>query len=126
MTGAMTHHHPHHYHVNWYFLVVLLVAVAVLGGLLIGPYITTRESAVIPVTGNQNAYTEYLRGEKVAYSMPASVTEAMTAYHLNESAYYTTTINSSEALSLNHSGEKYVMTASDYALLAYHLGEKDY
>ena len=127
MSGAMTHHHPHHrYHVNWYFLVVLMVAVAVIGGLLVGPYITTREAAIIPVTGNQNAYTEYLRGEKVAYSMPASVTDAMTAYHLNERAFYTKTINSSEALSLHHSGEKYVMTASDYALLAYHLGEKDY
>jgi len=127
MSGAMTHHHPHqHYHVNWYFLVVLLAAVAVLGGVLVEPYLTTREAAVIPVTGNQNAYTEYLRGEKVAYSMPGSVTDAMTAYHLDERAFYTKTISSSNALSLYHSGEKYVMTASDYALLTYRQGEKDY
>ena len=127
MSGAMTHRHPrHHYHVNWYFLVVLLAAIAVLGGVLVEPYLSTREAAVIPVTGNQNAYTEYLRGEKVAYSMPGSITDAMTAYHLNERAYYTKTINSSEALFLYHSGEKYVINVVEHALLNYRLGEKNY
>ena len=127
MSGTMTHRHPrHHYHVNWYFLVVLLAAIAVVGGIFVEPYLTTREAAVIPVTGNQNAYTEYLRGEKVAYSMPWSAADAMTAYHLNERSFYTKTINSSEALFLYHSGEKYVMTALDYTLLNYRLGEKNY
>jgi len=127
MSGAMTHHHPHHhYHVNWYFLIVLLAAVAILGGILVRPYLTTNDAIVIPVTGYQNAYTEYLRGEKIAYSMPGSVNDAMTAYHLNERAFYTKTIKSSDALSLYHFGEKYVMTALDYALLTYRLGEKNY
>ena len=127
MSGAMTHHQPHrHFHVNWYFLVVLLAAVAVIGGILVEPYITTREAAVIPVTGSQNAYVEYLRGEKVVYAMPATVSEALTTYHLGEKAFYAGMTKPSEALTTYHLGEKQVMSNIDYALLTYHLGEKDY
>jgi hypothetical protein len=128
MSGAMTHPHPHrHYHVNWYFLITLLVAVAVIGGILVIPYIAVPKTAVIPVTGNQNAYAEYLLGEKeTLYAMPLNVGEALTAYHLGEKTLPARLIVPSNALVAYHFGEKHVMNALDYALLTYRMGEKDY
>ena len=123
MSGTMTHPHRHH-NVYWYFLVAMLVAVIVIVGILVFPYFSVPKTAIIPVTGNQNAYAEYLLGEKTIYAMSAN--DAMAAYHLDERSLYTRTINSSEALSNHLFGEKHVMTALDYALLTYRSGEKDY
>ncbi len=125
MSGAMTHPH-HHHHINWYIVVILLAVIAFIGTILALPYITTPKTAVIPVTGSQNTYAEYLLGEKVIYAMPATVSEALTTYHLGEKAFYADMTRPSEALTAYHLGEKYVMSNIDYALLTYHLGEKDY
>lgn len=125
MSGAMTHPH-HHHHINWYLVVVLLVVIAILGGILVEPYITTPEPAIIPVTGDQNAYAEYLRGEKYIYAMPVMVGEALMAYHQGEKVIPVKLIQPSEALTIQHLGEKTVMDNIEFALLMYRIGEKDY
>jgi len=127
MSGTMTHPHHHRHHTAyWYFLIVMLAVIAIVGSSVIIPYITVPRSAVIPVTGSQNAYAEYLLGEKTLYAMPATASEALTIYHLGEKALSPKLIQSSEALTAYHFGERYVMSTLEYALYTYRMGEKDY
>ena len=127
MSGIMSHPHPYrHHHVNWYILAALLATIAVIGGILVVPYLTVSETAFIPVTGSQNAYTEYLQGEKYIHDMPATMGEVLTSYLFGEKVFYTKEVNSNQALTIYHVGEKHVMSALDYELLTYRMGEKDY
>lgn len=80
------------------------------------------KSAVVPATGIQNAYIQYLRGEKAIYANPVAVNNAITAYHLGEKPL----VDISNPLSAYRAGEQTLYEVSDLgtALSAYHLGEK--
>jgi hypothetical protein len=122
MSHTITHKHQH---VPVSVIITLAVVVILIGAIIVTPYITLPGSAVIPVTGNQNTYYEYIRGEKVIYAMPVLINNAITAYRLGEKTLYGV-YNSNEVLSVYRYGEKNVMSTQEYALLNYHMGEKDY
>jgi len=84
-------------------VVVTLIVIASVVTLSLAPAPNT-ESAVIPVTGNQNAYSQYLSGEK---------------------SYYSNAVDSSDALLAWHAGEKSITHYDpvEAALLQYRLGE---
>lgn len=127
--SLMTHPHPrqhHHPHVYQYIVIALVVVIALTGTLILVPSIANPKPAGVPAVEFQRAYTEYLRGEKVIYPMPATAGDVFTAYHLGEKILYAQPLSSSEALAVQRFGEKHVMSAAEYALWLYHLGEKDY
>lgn len=107
-------------------IITLVIAVIVIGVIIAIPYITSPRTAVIPVTGNQNVYSEYLRGEKLIFAAPMNVNDAMAAYRLGEKTTLTIAINSSGALTAYRFGEKSNLSMQEYALLIYRSGEKDY
>lgn len=124
--NAMSHAATHkHHHVPVSIIITLVIAIVVIGALIAIPYITSPKTAIIPVTGQQNAYAEYIIGEKTIYAMPFGVNRAMTTYRSGEKTIYHVS-NLNTALSSYRLGEKYVMSASEYALLVHRMGEKDY
>ena len=82
-------------------VVVLIVIVSV----VTISFVPAPKPAIIPVTGYQNAYFQYLSGEK---------------------AYYLNAVDSSDALLAWHVGEKSIthFDPVEAALLKYRLGEK--
>lgn len=122
MSGVLTNKNQI---VRFPLLLVLAIAIATIALLTIVPFITAPEVPVIPVTGGQNAYSEYLRGEKILFGMPADAGGALSAYHVGEKTFYAGVASPSEALALFHFGETHVMSPAEYALLIYRAGEKE-
>lgn len=100
-------------------LAVALIAVFVF---VVTQSVAAPKAAVIPVTGSQNAYVEFLQGEKIMYANPNALGEALSAYRLGEKPL----VDVSDALSVYRIGEKawYTVSEAGAALSAYHLGEK--
>ena len=112
---------------NMYVITALAIALVVLLTLAVVPSIAAPQPAIIPVTGSQNAYAEFIRGEKVIYANPARSSKALSAYHIGEKAIYASVVDSSSALSAYLAGEKAIYVAAvdaSGALSTYHLGEK--
>jgi hypothetical protein len=108
-----------------YLIVAVTIVAIVLLTLAVVPSIAVRAPANIPVTGSQNAYVEFLRGEKAVYASPLGLSEALSAYHLGEKAIYTNAVDSSSALSTYRLGEKAIYTNTvNTALSAWRSGEK--
>ncbi|HEY5730603.1 MAG TPA: hypothetical protein VIS72_11160 [Anaerolineales bacterium] len=114
----------HHFPVS--VIVSLVIVIVVIGVFIAMPYVTSPQAAIIPVTGNQNAYAEFLRGEKKVFAVPVNISDAMTTYRLGEKTINTIAISSSGALTAYHLGEKNNVSMREYALLIYRSGEKDY
>jgi hypothetical protein len=91
---------------NLYIITALAIMVLVILTFAVVPSISVPKPASIPVTGNQNAYAEFLNDEKVLYGNPARLSEALSAYHLGEKVVYADAVNSSSALSTYRLGEK--------------------
>jgi len=112
---------------NLYIVTALAITLIVFLTLAVVPSIAAPEQAPIPVTGSQNAYVEFLRGEKAIYANPIGLSEALSAYHTGEQAVYAGVVDSSEALSVHRLGEKTIYTNSadlSNALSAWRFGEK--
>ena len=112
---------------NLYIIIALAITLVVFLTLVVVPSIAAPKPAVIPVTGSQNAYAEFLSGEKVMYAAPAGLSQAILAYHAGERAAYASTIDSSSALSVYRLGEKVIYANSadlGDALSAWHFAEK--
>jgi hypothetical protein len=107
------------------FIALAIVVVAALAFAVV-PSIALPGSAVIPVTGSQNAYVDFLQGEKVMYAESVRLSEILPAYRLGEQAIYAGTVDSGYALTTWHLGEKAVvkLDALDSALLIWMQGEK--
>jgi hypothetical protein len=105
----------------------LAITLAAILAFAIALSVVLPRAAVIPVTGNQNEYTEFLRGEKVMYANPTGPGEAISAYHLGEKALYSEAEDSSNVLSAWHYGEKFFVRIDplEAALLEYRQGEKN-
>lgn len=109
-----------------YLIVAVTIVAIVLLTLAVVPSIAVRAPANIPVTGSQNAYVEFLRGEKAVYASPLGLSEALSAYHLGEKELYVSP-NTTNALSAWRSGEKAIISSAglESALSAWRQGEKD-
>jgi hypothetical protein len=111
---------------NLYLITALAIVLVVLLTFAVVPAIATPKPASVPITDSQNAYVEFLRGEKVMYGNPAWSSEALAAYHLGEKAIYTKSIDVGDALSAWRAGEKVIVRsdAVESALWTYRMGEK--
>lgn len=132
---------------NLYIITALAIMVLVLLTFAVAPSISVTERTTISETSSQNAYVEFLSGEKVVYGNPARLSEALSAYHLGEKAVfanvvewtsafstylagekaiYTNSVDSGDALSVWSAGEKAIVRPADVeaALWEYHMGEK--
>ena len=89
---------------NLYLVIALAITLVVILTFALAPSIAALKSALIPVTGSQNVYVEFLRGEKAMYANPVGLSSALSAYHL---------------------GEKNLAANPEAALLEYRQGEKD-
>ena len=69
---------------NLFIVAGFAVTVVTILILAIVPSIVPPQPAPIPMTESQNAYLEYLHGEKVMYTNPVELNNALTAYHLGE------------------------------------------
>jgi len=112
---------------NLYIITALGIMVVVLLTFAVVPSIAAPKPAIIPATGSQNAYVEFLRGEKVMYANPARLSEALSTYRTGEKADYANAVDSSSALSAYRLGEKAIyLNTTDLgnALSTWHFGEK--
>jgi len=115
-------------HTNNLFIVAgFAITVIALVILAVAPSIVTPIPALIPVTADEEAHVEYLRGEKVLYANPVARSEALSAYHLGEKTPFETALDMDSALSQFLAGEKVLFENPmdlNAAVTAYHLGEK--
>ena len=110
-----------------YIITALAITLVVFLTLAVVPSIAAPEQASISGTSNQNAYVEFLSGEKVMYADLAGLSEALSAYHTGEKAMYAGAVDSSDALSVHRLGEKAIYTNSvdlGNALSTWSFGEK--
>jgi hypothetical protein len=91
-------------------LAITLVVILVFG---VAPSIAAPRPAIIPATGSQSAYVEFLRGEKAIYANPVGLSDALSAYHHGEKTIYTKPIDFGNALSAWRFGEKASYTKAD-------------
>jgi hypothetical protein len=110
---------------NLYIIMAVTITLVVLFTFAVAPSITVPRPAIIPVTGSQNAYVDFLRGEKAMYMKPVRLSDALSAYRAGEKAIHTNAVDLSDALSAYHLGEKNIATNPEAALLIYRRGEKD-
>lgn len=91
---------------NRLFKAIVVGALIVIVSVVTLSFVPAPNPAIIPVTGNQNAYSQYLSGEK---------------------AYYSNVMDSSSTFAAWHLGEKYITHYDpvEVALLKYRLGEKN-
>ena len=106
-------------------LAIALTMIVVLT-FVVDPTMVALKPPSIPVTGNQDAYFAHILSEKVSYTNPIELSNALTEYHLGEKVIVGNVL---EAAMLNYyHGEKAIyQTPPDLnaALIAYHLGEKE-
>ena len=110
-----------------YMITALAIMIVVLLTFAFIPSISVKEPAASAESSSQNAYAEYLIGEKVLYENPARLSEALAAYRLGEKAEYTSAMDAGSALSAYIAGEKVIYANSadlDAALAAWRAGEK--
>lgn len=69
---------------------IVVVTLAIVASIVTLSLVPMSKPAIIPVTGNQNAYSEFLRSEKAYYSNAPVSNEAFSAWHIGEKviAYY--------------------------------------
>ena len=112
---------------NLYIITALGIALVVFLTLAVVPSIAAPKPALIPVTRNQDAYVDFLRGEKAMYANPVGLSQALSAYHAGEKAFFANAVDSSSALSTYRLGEKVIYANSadlGNAFATWRLGEK--
>ena len=109
---------------NIYYIVAVAIAFVGILTFAIAPSMIPLKSSVASVTGNQNAYVDFLRGEKVIYANQSGVNNALSDYRAGEQTLYIYAVNSNDALEAYHAGEKAVVPNAESALVVYHQGEK--
>jgi hypothetical protein len=107
------------------FVIALVITLAATLAVAISQFVIASKPAVVPVTRSENAYLEYLRGEKTIYPNWAGLNVALSAYHLGEKTLYATS-DAGAALTAYLLGEKALYENDDpsAALTAQRLGEK--
>jgi len=109
---------------NLYLIVALATALVAVLAFAVVPAIPAPEPAIIPATGSQNAYVEFLRGEKIMYANPVELRDALSAYRAGEKAIYTKSIDLGNALSAWRFGEQAIYAYADPSPDFSHLQEK--
>ena len=107
-------------------IAVAITLIAVFTFFAVAPSVVAPRPASVSGAESQNAYVEYLRGEKVMYTNPVELNIALTAYYLGEKVIVGNALES--AMLQYRLGEKAIYSNSsdlDSALAAYHRGEKE-
>jgi hypothetical protein len=106
-----------------YLILAVMIAAMILLTITVAPSLVMPKPALIPVTAGDDAYMEYLRGEKIIYANPFALSNALTAYHLGEKAIHANAADTSDALTAYHLGEKFVAPNIESAMWEYRQGE---
>ena len=112
---------------NMNIVFALAITLVVIMAFVVSQSVVAPKPAVAPISESQNAYVEYLRGEKTIYANPAGLNQALSAYHLGEKTQFEAALDINSALSQFIAGEKVVFeNPMDIAatMTAYHIGEK--
>ena len=112
---------------NLFIVAGFAITIIALVTLTVAPSIVTPKPALLPVTGSDNAYVAYLRGEKTIYANPVALSNALSAYHRGEKTPFEAVLDIDAALSQFLAGEKVLFENPmdlGAAITAYHLGEK--
>jgi hypothetical protein len=106
------------------FIALAIVVVAVLAFAALSSIVVPKPG-IIPVTGNQNAYVDFLRGEKAVFSGRIELGNVLSTFHAGEKAVYINAVDVGGALSTYRLGEKalYPSPVAANALSAWHSGE---
>ena len=72
-----------------YVILALAITLIVIFTFAVAPSIAAPRPAIMPATGSQNAYVEFLRGEKAIYANPVGLSDALSAWRFGEKASYT-------------------------------------
>lgn len=123
MTNALHHPHQVHHHVPWSVIAVLVVMFIMILGLFLAPSITIPSPISAPSIDRQSVYVEYLRGEKIMYTNPLELNNALTAYHFGEKPIYANPADRNTATWAYHLGEMNAALSFEDALWRYRLGE---
>jgi len=123
-------HRPHHVHHNasWYIFVALTALLGVILILSLMPAITIPSVTPINMAAvREGAYLDYLRGEKVTYTNPIELNDALVAYHAGEKILYDIN-NATLAYRLGEKSAALDLKALNAvdALYVQRMGEKDY
>lgn len=128
MPNVMRHpHQPHRVHHNavWYALLAMAIMFVLILTFSLVPTITLPGTTVNPAYFKEAAYIQYLRGEKVMYTNPIELNNALEAYHAGEKIPY----DLNKVIWSYHLGEKSAtldlkaLNAED-ALFLQRMGEK--
>lgn len=82
---------------NLYIITALAIMVLVLLTFAVLPSISVPEPIGAPAAENQNAYVEFLSGEKVVYADAVNSDSALSTYRLGEKAIYENALDASSA-----------------------------
>lgn len=91
MPNVMRHpHQPHqvHHHFSWYLLFAVMILFALILTLSVIPTITLPGTTIHPAYFKETAYFQHILGEKVMYTNPIELNNAMVAYHAGEKILY--------------------------------------
>lgn len=88
MPNVMRHPHQVHHHFSWYLLFAVMILFALILTLSVIPTITLPGTTIHPAYFKETAYFQYLLGEKVMYTNPIELNNAMVAYHAGEKIIY--------------------------------------
>lgn len=131
MPNVMHHAHrpPHvHHNASWYIFVALTALLGVILILSLMPTITIPSITPINMAAvRESAYHDYLRGEKVMYTNPIELNNALVAYHAGEKILYDIN-NATLAYRLGEKSAVLDLKAlnAEDALYIQRMGEKDY
>jgi hypothetical protein len=106
------------------FIALAIVVVAVLAFAALSSIVVPKPG-IIPVTGNQNAYVDFLRGEKAVFSGRIELGNVLSTFHAGEKTLYASAVDAENALWVYRIGEKSASTSIESALLQFRLGEKN-
>lgn len=110
---------------NLNLIIASITLVAILA-FVIAQVVAAPEPATGSLIASENAYLEYLRGEKTIFANPHQLDEALSAYYLGEHKVYIDAAERNSALWGYHFGEKFIVPfdAREAALWEYRQGEK--
>ena len=128
MPNVIHHAHrpPHvHHGLLWYMLIGLAVMFSLILILSLLPTILAPGTTFSPAAYRETVYIKYLQGEKVAYSNPVALSNAINFYRIGEKVIFNTQI----AMQTHNYGEKTATLNIDAlnvqdALCQYRMGEK--
>jgi len=109
---------------NPYIITALAITFVVVLSFTIASAIVAPKPAFVPVTGSQNAYVDFLHGEKQVFANSVGLGAAFSMYLAGEKALNMKAVDANNTLWVYRLGEKSFPAGIESVLLQYRLAEK--